>query len=131
MKPPSKPNWSEILKPYSVSGKLRMEPPMLVSDHKKDMKWFGKGLDLDKVLRDCAIDHNAADPNVSNLTDLLAECDEMTSSMQRDVSNEHIQTSFEALKILAECTQNGWTEEQRQESARQDLKATKVRYDFI
>ena len=48
---PPAPDWCSVLNCAYPSQRFKVEMPMLMSDHMRDMRWFKKGVDLPKLLQ--------------------------------------------------------------------------------
>jgi hypothetical protein len=61
IRPPFAPQWERILDNASSRRRLRCELPLLKCNHEKDLQWFRKGLDMDKLFRQLSECHPFAD----------------------------------------------------------------------
>jgi hypothetical protein len=123
---PPRPHWTEVLTDHNSMRKLRMEMPMLISDHERDMKWFKKGLDLRKLTRDFARGRNPERDSTDAFSGDLARCKQLSSAMREEIGCERLETAFEVMKYLAACTGDDWTEQHMKEIIAEDLKPSHV-----
>ncbi|KPI35500.1 uncharacterized protein AB675_10960 [Cyphellophora attinorum] len=61
IRPPFAPQWEQILDNASSRRRLKCELPLLKRNHEKDLQWFRKGLDMDKLFRQLSECHPFAD----------------------------------------------------------------------
>ena len=118
------PDWKAVLQDCQPLSNLKVEMPMLISDHEKDMRWFKKRVDLGKLIRDYQTIPES--PINDSLPDLIEECKTYASSVHTQVRQERLELTSKVMETLADCISDSWTETETEEVIRKELKATRV-----
>ena len=124
-KPPA-PDWDSVLEESRPAQRFRIETPMLISNHTRDMEWFQKGVDLQKLLLNCRETSKRESTEIDGLPDIVEICDRSAKSISTEIGNERIETTLDVLRILADYSRDHWKEQDMEEIINQDLKPTKV-----
>ena len=75
MKTPNMPSDGLLLSDRKRSKMLlKLEMPVLINDHSKDMRWFRRPLDLQKLLTACAEAYSLQAPKGDGMPDVLDQC---------------------------------------------------------
>ncbi len=125
-KTPPAPDRATILGDSQSAQRLKLEMPMLISDHARDMKWFEKGVDLQKLLQNCRETSKLESPEMDSLPDIAKECERNVKSINTQIQNERLETTLNVLKVLTDCSRDTWKEQDMEDIVKQDLKSTKV-----
>jgi hypothetical protein len=83
IRPPFAPVWDQILDNASSRRRLKCELPLLKRNHEKDLQWFRKGLDMDRLFRQLGESHPFADGRGRDVERDLAAAVSNTQSMLR------------------------------------------------
>ena len=109
MKAPSIPSDYFLLSDRKRSTMLlKVEMPLLRSDHSEDMKWFRKGLNLDKMLAQCVEDHQSHYSSSDSVPNILDESRLDSDQIEHEIVHERLQTTKEVVTALAECLRDSW-----------------------
>jgi hypothetical protein len=104
---------------------LRVETPMLESDHAQDMKWFRKPIDPWNLIPGIVASVNAH--SVKNqITDILADCENASASLQEVTLKERVQVSVRSLEKLKLCATDPLTKKDMEDALQSGFKMAKV-----
>lgn len=123
---PPAPDWRSVLEGSQSTQRLKIEMPMLVSNHTRDMQWFKKGVDLSKLLGNCKETSRLESPAIGDLPDILEQCERDANSIITEIENERVETTMDVLKVLRAGSCDTWTKEDMQDIVERDLKPAKV-----
>lgn len=85
---------------------LKLEQPLLFSDHEKDVRSFKRPLDLDRIIRELRACTDLRDSNTINEVSFSAECDRAATAATQRVQLLRLDTKDDALDILSQSTDN-------------------------
>ena len=118
------PPVEDYLPTPSRKGSLRMELPMLISDHIKDMRWFRKRLDLDKMLEVCKESPLAS--KEQGFLDITEEAEATVRRLENQLANERLHIKKDVVSALTEYVQDSWSIHDDEEFLRRELIQPKV-----
>ena len=123
-KQPPKPEWKDFLSDHQKLRKLKMEQPLLMTDHQKDMRRFlprrSLGIeDIDFPLEDLDEENDEGLRRPSRVRGMCAE-------WKKKIANEKLQTTRDTLQLLHHTLRDTWTEADRDELLREHLRFKKV-----
>ncbi len=122
MKGPSMPSDRLLLSDSQRSKMLlKMETPMLRSDHSKNMRWFRKPMDLEKLLIPLAEDRSLQAPENDDIQDILEECRSAADLVGIDVTRERLETTVEVVKALSDYLRDSWSPTDENDLLRREL----------
>jgi hypothetical protein len=126
IKQPRKPDWSETTKEAGSAKDLRVELPMLMSDHVKDLRWFTKRPDLNLRLRQhvSSIDAEGIEKVAPQE---FEDYEEHAVSLLREISDERLEVSATAVTFLCDCINKALPRDAIATSMDQYLEQTKVK----
>ena len=133
MKIPSAPHWTSILdlERCNETQRLKLEMPLLSSNHQDDMRWFTKGIELPKLTRDFVAAHRPLNTTVDERFDILEECESQIATMLLEINNERPEINVEAIKLIAKCRSPSWTQNDLDELVKEELSHRKVFSEHI
>jgi hypothetical protein len=128
-RPPGEPDWSEITKQARKAKDLRIEVPMLMSNHSKDMRWFTKRPNLDQLLRQHGHSSNEHGGLKENVPQAFESYEEHSVSLLRDIADERLEVSATALTFLSGCIKKTWSRDAGDAIMERALGRAKVHVD--
>ena len=129
----SAPHWTSILdlERCNETQRLKLEMPLLSSNHQDDMRWFTKGIELPKLTRNFVATHSPLDTTVDEPFDILEECESQIATMLSEINNERPEINVEAVKLIAKCKSPSWTQNDLDELVKEELSYRKVLSEHI
>jgi hypothetical protein len=103
-KPPETERWEKILGNPFRQRDLRVEEPLLISDHEKDMRWFKKPLDLHRIVQELRSGLDVVVSPPHNEAGFLAECKRAVEDANQALREIRLDATDSALKLLAKST---------------------------
>lgn len=103
--------WDQILDDPHRREKLRMEMPILIGDHEKDLRWFKKQMSLPKLLNDFRLDYNLDRPLSTECMELLDGSRKAADDCWKQCTQMRLDTSTAVLKVLSRSVSDDWTDD--------------------
>jgi hypothetical protein len=121
---PPKPEWRHLLSDHQKLRKLKVEPPLLMTDHSKDMRKFlpKRSIEIEDI--DFSLD--ALDAEKDEGLNWPSHISKLCSQWDDEIAHEKLQTSRETLQFLGRALRDTWTEENNRELVKDLSKVEKV-----
>lgn len=121
---PPKPDWRNLLSDHRRIRKLKIEPPLLITDHSKDMRKFLPKRSVG--IEDIDFPLEVVDTEKGEGLSWPSHMSTLRSQWDHEITHHKLQTSRETLKFLSRTLRDTWTEEDNRKLVRECSKVEKA-----